>query len=113
MAADVVCGSPSGEQAQNKERALKPEPEPAYSTFTEFEKKLYAWIASVGAFASPVSAAIYYPALTDIANDLHTSIGNINLTITTYMVSPTWLQKTLLNRLDSSSYSTNIRWRIF
>jgi hypothetical protein len=60
--------------------------EPPYSIFSGAEKVFYAWVASMAAFSSPVSSNIYYPALTVLASDLHTSVGNINLTITTYMV---------------------------
>ena len=60
--------------------------EPPYSIFSGAEKVFYAWVASMAAFSSPVSSSIYYPALTVLASDLHTSVGNINLTITTYMV---------------------------
>ncbi|MCJ1315171.1 hypothetical protein MMC15_000487 [Xylographa vitiligo] len=60
--------------------------EPQFSTFSSIEKKLYVYIASCAAFASPVSSSIYYPALNIIALDLHTTLANINITITTYMV---------------------------
>ncbi|MCJ1414634.1 hypothetical protein MMC32_000961 [Xylographa parallela] len=60
--------------------------EPQFSTFSSIEKKLYVYIASCAAFASPVSSGIYYPALNIIASDLHTTLANINLTITTYMI---------------------------
>ncbi|CZR52695.1 related to dityrosine transporter [Phialocephala subalpina] len=50
------------------------------------EKVFYAWVASVAAFASPVSTSIYYPALTVLAKALNTSLQNINLSITTYMI---------------------------
>ncbi|KAI9744930.1 MAG: hypothetical protein M1818_001856 [Claussenomyces sp. TS43310] len=63
-----------------------PTAEPPYSVFSNVEKRLYAWVASVAAFASPVSAAIYFPALTTLAADLNTSVSKINLTITTYMI---------------------------
>jgi hypothetical protein len=60
--------------------------EPPYTVFSSFERVLYSWLASVAAFASPVSTSIYYPALTVLATDLNTSLANINLTITTFMV---------------------------
>jgi hypothetical protein len=40
----------------------------------------------MGAFFSPFTAQIYFPALTSIAKDLHVSNSKINLTMTTYMV---------------------------
>lgn len=68
------------------ERLEPTEPAPPYSIYSLLRKRFYAWIASLAAFSSPVSSSIYYPALTVLASDLHTSLGNINLTITTFMV---------------------------
>jgi hypothetical protein len=73
--------------SEEKDIAIEPEAaEPPYSIFSRHERLFYAWLASVAAFASPVSTSIYYPALTVLAKDLNTSLANINLTITTYMV---------------------------
>ncbi|MCJ1292669.1 hypothetical protein MMC34_004222 [Xylographa carneopallida] len=66
--------------------ATKDAAAPQFSTFSSIEKKLYVYISSCAAFASPVSSSIYYPALNIIATDLHTTLANINLTITTYMI---------------------------
>ena len=44
-------------------------------------------MASLGAFFSPVSSNIYYPALNSMAASVHVSGSLINLTITSYMVS--------------------------
>lgn len=43
-------------------------------------------MASLAALFSPLSANIYYPALNTLSEDLHESLSNINLTITTYLV---------------------------
>ena len=61
-------------------------PEPPHSIFTKWQRVTYVYIASVAAFASPVSSSIYYPAMLSLAEDLNTSLTNISLTITTYMV---------------------------
>jgi hypothetical protein len=95
----IAASSPNGGNLQSNEKtenegetapeAAKEEDlgtQPLYSTFSNFEKKFYAWVASVAAFTSPVSSTIYYPAIASIAKDLNTSIGNINLTITTFLV---------------------------
>ncbi|MCJ1283825.1 hypothetical protein MMC26_003156 [Xylographa opegraphella] len=66
--------------------ANKDDTESQFSTFPSIEKKLYVYIASCAAFASPVSSSIYYPALNIIASDLNTTLANINLTVTTYMI---------------------------
>lgn len=57
-----------------------------YSSFTPWQKRFIILSASVGSFISPLTSNIYLPALTTIASDLHVSISQVNLTITTYMV---------------------------
>lgn len=58
-----------------------------YSVFTHNEKRLIIFCAGVCSFLSPISAQIYFPALNQIAADLHVSYDLVNLTITTYLVS--------------------------
>jgi hypothetical protein len=60
--------------------------EAPFSVYSRMQKGIYVYVASLAAFASPVSSAIYYPALSILATDLDTTVANINLTITTYMV---------------------------
>jgi hypothetical protein len=36
---------------------------------------------------SPLTGAIYYPAVNQIAADLHVSVSKVALTVTTYLVS--------------------------
>jgi hypothetical protein len=74
------------EEAVPAERIEPEEPPPPYSIYSNYQKRLYAWAASMAAFSSPVSSNIYYPALSALAHDLNTSLSNINLTITTFMV---------------------------
>lgn len=59
-----------------------------HSIFSKRQRITFVYIASVAAFASPVSSSIYYPAMVDLSKDLNTSLTNISLTITTYMVFP-------------------------
>ncbi|KAF2664798.1 MFS general substrate transporter, partial [Microthyrium microscopicum] len=61
-------------------------PEPPYSIFPKWQRVIYVYVASLAAFASPVSSTIYYPAMLTLAKDLNTSLTNISLTITTYMI---------------------------
>ena len=61
-------------------------PEPPHSIFPKWQRVVYVYIASVAAFASPVSSSIYYPAMLTLAKDLNTSLTKISLTITTFMV---------------------------
>ena len=60
--------------------------EKPYSIFTTWQKRFIILAASTGSFISPLTSNIYYPALNTIASDLHVSISQVNLTITTYMV---------------------------
>lgn len=63
-----------------------PENEKNYSSYTDWEKRLIVLAATMGAFFSPFTAQIYFPALNSIAKDLDVSLSKVNLTITTYMV---------------------------
>jgi len=58
-----------------------------YSAFGTWQKRMIVFAATMGAFFSPFTAQIYFPALTSIAKDLHVSNSKINLTMTTYMVA--------------------------
>lgn len=60
--------------------------EPEWSVFSKRKKKLIIFLASWGGFFSPVSAAIYFPAIQTLAHDFDKSTSLINLTITSYMV---------------------------
>ena len=60
---------------------------PDYSIFTTWEKRGIVLGAAVGALLSPLTGQIYLPALPAVAADLHISIAQVNLTMTTYMVS--------------------------
>ncbi|KAI0427697.1 major facilitator superfamily domain-containing protein [Xylaria sp. FL1042] len=57
-----------------------------YSIFTTFEKRAIVLAAAAGAFFSPLSAQIYFPALDTLSRDLNISITEVNLTVTTYMI---------------------------
>ena len=59
-----------------------------YSVFTDSQRRYIVFMASWAGFFSPVSSQIYFPALNTLAEDLHVSNSLINLTLTSYMVSP-------------------------
>ncbi|KAI8964925.1 MFS general substrate transporter [Daldinia sp. FL1419] len=59
---------------------------PNYSAFTEWEKRGIVLGAAIGAFFSPLTAQIYLPALTVLAQEFHVTASQINLTVTTYMI---------------------------
>jgi hypothetical protein len=60
-----------------------------YSVFTVNQKRAIILTGSLASFFSPLSSSIYYPSLPTIASDLHVSDSQINLTVTTYLVSLT------------------------
>ncbi|KAK7998230.1 hypothetical protein PG989_006270 [Apiospora arundinis] len=59
---------------------------PVYSVFTTWQKRAIVLGAAAGAFFSPLTAQIYFPALGLLAKDLNVSLTQINLTVTTYMI---------------------------
>jgi len=67
--------------------SFEPDTEPPFSIFSDTKKKLIVLTISFIGLLSPLSANIYFPAITAIAKDLDVSNSDINLTVTTYLVS--------------------------
>lgn len=65
-----------------------------FSILSERRKIWTITIASLVTFLSPVSGSIYYPAINQLAHDLHVTPAKINLTITAFLV---WLCLPLLS----------------
>ncbi|CAG7956770.1 unnamed protein product [Penicillium salamii] len=65
---------------------LDPPRDVQYSQFTVNTKRYIVVMGSLASFFSPLSSSIYLPALTTISNDLHVSISQVNLTVTTYLI---------------------------
>ena len=63
-----------------------PADEAPYTIFTKSQKLGIVLLVALASVYSPLSSFIYYPALTAVANDLHTTLSKVNLTITSYMV---------------------------
>ena len=59
---------------------------PPYSVFSPSMKWWIVGMNVFSAFISPTTANIYFPAIPTIADSLGVSIGQINLTLTTYMI---------------------------
>ena len=57
-----------------------------YSSFTRWERALIVFLAALAGIISPISSQIYFPALNQIAADLHVSLAQVNLTLTTFLV---------------------------
>jgi MFS family permease len=58
----------------------------AYSSFSKSSKRWITFLVAMAGFFSPLSANIYFPALSYIAPDIHVSLELINLTITAYLI---------------------------
>jgi hypothetical protein len=56
-----------------------------YSVFSKWRKRYIVGLVALAAWFSTLSSFIYYPSIPLIAQDLHLSIAQINLSITTYM----------------------------
>lgn len=65
-----------------------------YTTFTRRQRAFLVLMASLAASFSGFASNIFFPAIPTMAAALHTSIENINLSVTTYMIfqaiSPTF-----------------------
>ena len=57
-----------------------------YSTFTKYQKRYMLALVTFAATFSTLSSFIYYPAITPLAKDLHTTVEKINLTVTSYLI---------------------------
>ena len=89
-------------------------PTPPYSVYNWWQKRLIAFTAAIAGLFSPLSTNIYYPALSTIADDLHVSISQVNLTVSTYMVflPAIVLSKDLLRKTpDISSFGPGGHWQ--
>ncbi|KAI0005271.1 chloramphenicol resistance protein [Xylariaceae sp. FL0662B] len=76
----------NGNEAADLERLSRVSSGPPYSTFSP---ALKWWIVAMNFFAalvSPFTANIYFPAIPALSESLGVSIGQINLTLTTYMI---------------------------
>ena len=76
----------ANEKVENVESDEAARTEPPYSTFSKPEKLGIVLLVAFAAVFSPLSSYIYFPALTAVASDLHTTLSRINLTITSYMI---------------------------
>ncbi|ORY10781.1 putative MFS transporter [Clohesyomyces aquaticus] len=68
------------------EAAKEPPSTPLHTLFTHRERLFILIMTALASFFSPLSGQIYFPALPLLAEEYHTTIGRINLTITTYMI---------------------------
>ncbi|KAE8147520.1 MFS transporter [Aspergillus avenaceus] len=83
---DSIQESAKEQKVEDDSPQSAAEEEPPYTLLSEKEKIIAIVIASFSAFLSPVSASIYFPALNTLADQLHVSTHEINLSITVYMI---------------------------
>ena len=86
----ILPGPPYKPQPIEMKELAIPESTPIadnISVYSARQKKVIIVTGSFAAFFSPMSSNIYFPALTTIAKDLHVSLSQIDLTVTTYQVS--------------------------
>lgn len=57
-----------------------------YSAFNKWQKRWIVFIAAFAAWFSTLSSFVFFPAITSLAHGLGTSIENINLTVTSYLI---------------------------
>ncbi|KAL4966064.1 putative MFS transporter [Aspergillus stella-maris] len=62
------------------------EDEAPYCILPEKEKVFLMLLCSFAAIISPISSSIYFPAIGTLAEDLHVSVSDINLTVTMYLI---------------------------
>lgn len=90
---DVLEITPAVERNEDveKEAGVKQQqpsipPTKQYSVFSTNEKRIIIAAGSLAGFFSPLTGAIYFPALNTISQALNVSGSKINLTVTTYLV---------------------------
>ncbi|KAL1893608.1 hypothetical protein Sste5346_006439 [Sporothrix stenoceras] len=84
---DVVTDAPRQDIADVEKQAAAAEVvPPPYSIHSTWTKRWIVLGASLGAFISPLTGQIYLPALNEIASYFHITDGQVNLTVTTYMI---------------------------
>ncbi|KAK3905374.1 major facilitator superfamily transporter [Staphylotrichum tortipilum] len=59
---------------------------PAYSVFTRWERRMMVLLVGFAMLFSPLTANIYFPAMSKLEADLGTSAQLINLTVMSYLV---------------------------
>lgn len=62
------------------------QPRSEYSVFTRVQKRCILLLVSFAASFSTLSSFIFFPAITPLAHSLRTTVGKINLSVTSYMI---------------------------
>ncbi|KAL8712657.1 MAG: hypothetical protein Q9220_003189 [cf. Caloplaca sp. 1 TL-2023] len=84
---DAKAGSDVGEPKHEQIPQTSEDHEiPSYTVFTKSTKRGIVFLVALAGFFSPLSANIYFPALSYLARDLHVSLELMNITITVYLI---------------------------
>lgn len=59
----------------------------SYSAFTKGQKRWIIFLVAYAGWFSTLSSFIFFPAITTLARALHTTMGRINLTVTSYLIA--------------------------
>lgn len=81
-----TADSSSGRNSYHPSQPLDVEHSSLYTVFPSSYRIYIVLLVAFAGWFSTLSSFIYFPAITVIADGLHTSIQNINLTVTTYLV---------------------------
>lgn len=73
-----------------------------YSVFSKSQKRCVVFLVAFAGSFSTLSSFIYFPAITPLADSLHTTIGKINLSVTSYMIVSAVIPSIVGNAADTS-----------
>lgn len=96
-----VARSPSTETkpAVSHEQEQLREP---YSVFTRAQKRCILFLVSFAASFSTLSSFIFFPVITPLAQSLQTTVGKIDLSVTSYMIMSAFVPSVIGNLADFS-----------
>lgn len=83
---ETVSQEPPQDQEANETHAGVTDSK-EYSVFSHNAKRCIIVVASLAAWFSPLASQTYLPALNQLARDLNVTSSQINLSVTTYLVS--------------------------
>lgn len=80
-----ITMAPNANQTASDDEEVTTQME-VYTVFRKWEKVYIVSLITFAACFSTFSSFIYYPVITFVARDLRTTVANVNLTVTAYMV---------------------------
>jgi len=83
---DPVANENVAMQIAKEDVSQNPDVEAKYSAFSVWQKRWIVFIAAFAAWFSTASSFLFFPAIDALAEALHTTVQNINLTVTSYLL---------------------------